>query len=68
MNLQRYQQMDPLMLLSIVNMKLRDAHPTLQDLLSYYELDGEVLCARLAQAGYHYDAATHQFKANITRT
>lgn len=62
MSLQRYKQMDPLMLLGIINMKLRDAHPNLQDLLLSHELDGDILQTRLAQAGYSYDPGTNQFK------
>ena len=41
---------DPIMLLSMVNLKLRDFYPTL-----------DALCAKLAAAGYEYDPARNQF-------
>ena len=53
MSLTRYATMDPLMLMSIVNMKLRDECPTLEDLARRYDISMSGLQERLAQAGYH---------------
>ena len=61
MSLTRYATMDPLMLMSIVNMKLRDECPTLEDLARRYDISMSGLQERLAQAGYHYQPATSQF-------
>lgn len=61
MSLTRYATMDPLMLMSIVNMKLRDECPSLEDLARRYDISMSGLQERLAQAGYHYQSATNQF-------
>ncbi|MBW7982331.1 DUF4250 domain-containing protein [Enterobacillus tribolii] len=61
MSLTHYKTMDPVMLMSIVNMKLRDECASLDDLLARYDLAREVLEERLAQAGYHYRPASNQF-------
>lgn len=61
MSLTRYATMDPLMLMSIVNMKLRDECPSLEDLARRYDISQSGLQERLAQAGYHYQPATNQF-------
>ena len=41
---------DPIMLLSVVNLKLRDFYPSL-----------DALCEALSAVGYAYDAARNQF-------
>lgn len=61
MPLSRYATMDPLMLMSIINMKLRDECPSLDDLARRYDLSVEVLQERLSQAGYQHQPATNQF-------
>ena len=61
MPLSRYATMDPLMLMSIINMKLRYECPSLDDLARRYDLSVEVLQERLSQAGYQYQPATNQF-------
>ncbi|MCE9946828.1 DUF4250 domain-containing protein [Hafnia paralvei] len=61
MPLSRYATMDPLMLMSIINMKLRDECPSLDDLARRYDLSVEVLQERLSQADYQYQPATNQF-------
>ncbi|MEG3755812.1 DUF4250 domain-containing protein [Psychromonas arctica] len=63
--LENYQKMDVNMLLSIVNMKLRNEQKTLDDLCSTYEMDKPMLKARLASAGFIYDLSNHQFKQSI---
>ena len=45
---------DPIMLLSVVNLKLRDFYKNLDALC-------EDLCAKLKAVGYEYDAQRNQF-------
>lgn len=52
---------DPIMLLSMVNLKLRDFYPTLDALCDDLDEDKTALCAKLAAAGYKYDPARNQF-------
>lgn len=52
---------DPVMLLSFVNLKLRDFYPTLDALCDDLEADRDALCAKLAAIGYAYDAGRNQF-------
>lgn len=52
---------DPVILLSFVNMHLRDNCPTLTDFCARNETDQKLLEAKLAQIGYQYDAARNQF-------
>ncbi|MGJ8582164.1 MAG: DUF4250 domain-containing protein [Psychromonas sp.] len=60
--LENYKKMDVNMLLSIVNMKLRNEQKTLDDLCATYEMSKETLMERLAAAGFIYDLSNHQFK------
>ena len=53
---------DPVMLLSVVNLKLRDQYPTLDALCDDLDADKAALCAKLAAAGYEYDPQQNQFK------
>ena len=52
---------DPIMLLSVVNLKLRDFYPSLNALCDDLDADQATLCASLAAVGYEYDAARNQF-------
>lgn len=52
---------DPIMLLSAVNMKLRDFYPSLDALCSDLGEDKAALCEALREAGYEYDAQRNQF-------
>ena len=52
---------DPIMLLSMVNLKLRYFYPTLDSLCDDLDEDKIALCAKLAAAGYEYDPARNQF-------
>ena len=52
---------DPYMLLSVVNMKLRDQYSDLDDLCLSLDVDKDELCARLRAAGLEYDAANNRF-------
>lgn len=49
------------MLLSFVNMKLRDYYASLDALCDDLELDRAQLCAKLAAIDYHYDSRLNKF-------
>lgn len=53
---------DPFMLLSIVNMKLRDQYDTLEDLCAEEGYDQEELVGKLRDAGFEYIPENNQFK------
>lgn len=52
---------DPMMLLSWVNMKLRDFYPSLEDLCSDMEIDSEDLVKKLSEAGFEYNRDLNKF-------
>jgi hypothetical protein len=52
---------DPAMLLSFVNLKLRDYYGSLDALCEDLELDRQELVDRLAGIDYHYDEERNQF-------
>ncbi len=53
---------DPVMLLSFVNMRLRDQYSSLEELCSDLNVDKKTIMEKLASVDYHYDAKTNQFK------
>ncbi len=53
---------DPIILLSTVNMKLRDFHPTLEDLCLSCNCQPEEIIEPLSKVNYHYDPEVNQFK------
>lgn len=53
---------DPVMLLSAVNLKLRNYYSSLDALCEDMSEDKDALCTRLASIGYHYDPEQNQFK------
>ena len=53
---------DPVMLLSYVNMKLRDEYSTLDDLCSSLGAYRQELEEKLTAAGFAYDPAVNQFR------
>ena len=53
---------DDAMLLSFVNMKLRDGYESLDALCDDLEEDRAEVEARLSAVGYFYDAAQNAFK------
>lgn len=55
-------KMDPYILLSVVNTKLRDYYSSLQTLCDDLGLDLAFLVERLREIGYVYDMETRQFK------
>lgn len=62
MNLSKYETMNPVMLMSIVNMKIRDEFEDLDSLINYFEIDKEILINRLKQAGFDYLPEVKQFR------
>lgn len=52
---------DPFMLMSAVNMKLRDEFPTLDELCATLGLDRPALEDRLAEVGYAYNPDLNKF-------
>ena len=53
---------DPMILLSVVNTKLRDAYDSLDALCEDLDEDREELEKKLAAAGFCYDENTNQFR------
>ena len=62
MTLTRFATMDINMLLSLVNMQLRDHYADLDDLCRALDLDKEALTARLAGGDFHYQPDQKQFR------
>ena len=52
---------DPVMLLSYINLKLRDFYPSLKAFCEDTDEDMEKIVARLSQIDYHYDEEKNQF-------
>ena len=52
---------DPMILLSVVNTKLRDFYPSLQALCDDMGINEAELKEKLAQVDYEYDAGKNQF-------
>ena len=52
---------DPMILVSYLNTKLRDAYPSLEALCEDMELDAGALTDKLAAAGFVYDPAQNRF-------
>lgn len=52
---------DPMMLMSWVNMKLRDFYPSLESLCEDLEIDQKELTDQLSQAGFEYNYELNKF-------
>ncbi|MBR6389985.1 MAG: DUF4250 domain-containing protein [Lachnospiraceae bacterium] len=53
---------DPQMLLSVLNMKLRDLYSSLDDLCDDMDADKDEIINIMEKAGYHYDADQNAFR------
>ena len=53
---------DPYILLSVVNTKLRDFYPSIEELCKALDINIDDLSGRLEKAGFSYDRATNQFR------
>lgn len=52
---------DPVMLLSFVNLKLRDFYKDVDELCAELDLNKEELMNKLSSIDYHYDRENNQF-------
>ena len=52
---------DPIMLMSWVNMKLRDFYPSLESMCEDLEIDRNELTDKLSQAGFEYNSELNKF-------
>lgn len=52
---------DPVMLLSFVNLKLRDYYKNLDALCEDLDVDRQEILEKLASINYHYDEGKNQF-------
>lgn len=52
---------DPIMLLSFVNMKLRDFYENLDQLCCDMEISKEEIVSKLAAAGFEYNSEQNKF-------
>ncbi|MDE6498069.1 MAG: DUF4250 domain-containing protein [Muribaculaceae bacterium] len=52
---------DPAMLLSFLNMKLRDSYASLEELCDDLDIDRDALLGRMADAGFEYSAENKRF-------
>lgn len=52
---------DPVMLLSFINMKLRDFYPSLDELCADLNLNVNEVSEKLASAGFNYDGKLNRF-------
>lgn len=63
MDLSNVSSLDSIILLGIVNEKLRLECESFEELVSMYEMDVESVIGKLDVLGYQYDPLTNQFKA-----
>ena len=52
---------EPVMLLSVVNTKLRDEYPSLAELCLALDVDSAEIISKLAPLGYVYDESANLF-------
>lgn len=52
---------DPVILLSLVNTKLRDFNPSLEDFCKENDLNMDMITDKLSTIDYHYDRLKNQF-------
>lgn len=57
--------MDVHILMSVINMKLRNEFSSLRSLCASFELDEKVLISRLATAGYVYESEQNHFRSTM---
>ena len=53
---------DPVMLLSVINMKLRDTYSSLDDLCDDMDISRIEIEEKLKKINYEYDSQSNQFK------
>ncbi len=62
MTTEEIREMDSNILLSIINLKLRDYYSNLDNLCYDMDIDKDVLINKLKEASYLYDKELNQFK------
>lgn len=62
MDWERYKNMDPHLLVGIVNTKIRNDYLDLDELCATHDLDKLELIQKLGDAGYDYVEAQRQFR------
>ena len=62
MDLSKFETMDTIMLMSIINMKIRDEFNTLDNLVKFFDIDREQLIAKLATGGFDFLPEIQQFR------
>ncbi|CAM2915532.1 DUF4250 domain-containing protein [Vibrio neptunius] len=63
MDLSNIGRLDSVILLGIVNEKLRLECNSFEELVTMYEMDIEIVIGKLDVLGYQYDPLTNQFKS-----
>ena len=63
MDIGNYREMDPYMLLSIINLKLRDYYSDIESLCDDLGIEKEIIGQRLKDCGYIYNSENNQFVA-----
>ncbi len=53
---------DPVMLMSVINTKLRDRYNSFEELCDDMDVSQQELTDKLAAAGFKYDPALNQFR------
>lgn len=52
---------DPFMLMSVVNLKLRDYYSNLDEMCEDLQLNKDKLCSKLKKAGFEYNSNLNKF-------
>lgn len=60
--LNNIENMDPNILLSIINLKLRDFYSSLDSLCDDLDLDKDLIISKLSSIDYHYNDKQNAFK------
>ena len=61
MTKENIEKMDPILLLSLVNTKLRDEFKSLEDLSKYYDVECELIENKLNKMDYFYNNKYNKF-------
>ncbi|MGL5615095.1 MAG: DUF4250 domain-containing protein [Sarcina sp.] len=62
MEISNFKEMDPIMLYSIINLKLRDFYSSLEALCSDNGINKKDLEEKLATVGFEYNQSLNQFR------
>jgi len=62
MELSNYREMEPGMLCSLVNMKLRNDYSDLHDLVRSLDIDEQAFIEHMQDTGFEYDTEIRQFR------